>query len=301
MAQGEGDGGTLRKGGWSPYGLLSPGMLWLVLFFLVPLVTLVRISLSTQANRFTQEFEFSFEFSNFTDVISDFGPIFLRSFRYAAIATVMCILIGYPMAYVIAFRGGRYRNLLLGLVVVPFFTSYLIRTIAWTTIMRDDGPFLGIADLFNAGGLLDAIGFTDNGRLLQTQWAVIGGLTYNFLPFMVLPIYVSLEKIDTRLVEAAKDLYSSSARAFRKVTLPLSLPGIFAGTLLTFIPASGDFVNAQFLGGPNNRMIGNIVQNQFLVQNRYTSAAAISIILMVIITTAVLVYAKLLGTEELAP
>ncbi|HEX5615320.1 MAG TPA: ABC transporter permease [Acidimicrobiia bacterium] len=300
MAQGEDDDRGLRKGRFAPYGLLSPGMLWLILFFLVPLVTLTRIALSTQENRFTQDFQFTWEWSNFTDVIDQFDSIFLRSFRYAGIATLLCILIGYPMAYVIAFRGGRYRNLLLGLVVVPFFTSYLIRTIAWTSIMGDNGPFLGLVDALNAGGLLDAVGFTDNGRLLQTQWAVIGGLTYNFLPFMVLPIYVSLEKIDPRLIEAAKDLYSSAPRAFRKITLRLSLPGIFAGTLLTFIPATGDFVNAEFLGGPNNRMIGNIVQSQFLELNNYTSAAAISIILMAIITVGVLVYARLLGTDELA-
>jgi spermidine/putrescine transport system permease protein len=288
------------KGGFTPYGLLSPGVIWLVLFFIVPLVTLVRIALSTQENRFTQDFSFTWEWSNFSDVISDYGEFFLRSFRYAGIATLLCILIGYPMAYVIAFRGGRYRNLLLGLVVVPFFTSYLIRTIAWTTIMGDNGPFLGFFEFVHLDGLLEAIGFTDNGRLLQTQWAVIGGLTYNFLPFMVLPVYVSLEKIDPRLVEAAKDLYSSAPRAFRKVTLPLSLPGVFAGTLLTFIPATGDFVNAEFLGGPNNQMIGNIVQTQFLELNSYTTAAAISIILMAIITLAVLIYARILGTEELS-
>jgi spermidine/putrescine transport system permease protein len=277
-------------------------MIWLALFFVAPLLTLLRIALSVQESRFTQEFDFSWQWSNFTDVVSDdrTRQIFLRSFRYAGIATVLCILIGYPMAYVIAFRGGRYRNLLLGLVVVPFFTSYLIRTIAWTTIMGDNGPFLGLVDRLQLTGTLDAVGFTDAGRLLQTQWAVIGGLTYNFLPFMVLPIYVSLEKIDVRFVEAAKDLYSSAPRAFRKVTLPLSLPGVFAGTLLTFIPATGDFVNAQFLGGPNNRMIGNIVQSRFLQLNQYTTAAAISIILMVIITVAVLVYAKVLGTEELS-
>ena len=288
-----------RRATWQPYALLSPGVLWLVLFFLVPLATLARISLSEQANRFTLDFEFTGAVSNYTDAISRYGEIFLRSFRYAGIATVLCILIGYPLAYVVAFRGGRWKNLLIGLVVVPFFTSYLIRTIAWTTIMGDDGPVIGVMELFAADGLFEALGILDNGRLINTEWAVIGGLTYNFLPFMILPIYVSLEKIDVRLVEAAKDLYSSAGRAFRKVVLPLSLPGIFAGTLLTFIPASGDYVNAQYLGGPNNRMIGNIVQNQFLEQNRYPSAAAMSLVLMVIITVAVLIYARVLGTEEL--
>ncbi len=296
----ETDDRSLRRGGWVPYGLLSPGVLWLALFFLVPLFTLVRVSLSTQESRFEQKFSFTWEFKNFSDVLSEFGDIFLRSFGYAGVATLLCVAIGYPMAYFIAFRGGRYRNLLLGLVVVPFFTSYLVRTIAWVSIMGDEGPFLDLVRALSLDGALDQIGITDNGRLLATEWAVIGGLTYNFLPFMVLPIYVSLEKIDIALVDAAKDLYSGAARSFRKVTLPMSLPGVFAGTLLTFIPASGDFINAEFLGGPKNTMIGNVVQQQFLVQNRYTSAAAISLILMVIITAGVLVYAKLLGTEDIA-
>ncbi len=180
---------------------------------------------------------------------------------------------------------------MLGLVVVPFFTSYLVRTLAWRTILGDDGPIVGL--------LQDTHVLSQNGRLLATGVSVVGGLTYNFLPFMVLPVYVALEKIDLALVDAAKDLYSSGWRAFRKVVLPLSLPGVFAGGLLTFIPAAGDFVNAQFLGGPNNTMIGNVVQNQYLVQLEYPTAAALSFILMAIITVGVLIYARLLGTEDL--
>jgi spermidine/putrescine transport system permease protein len=300
VAAGERDDEGMRRGTWQPYALLTPGMLWLVLFFLVPLITLVQISLSDQPSRFKQEFRFTWDFANYTDAWREFSDIFLRSFQYAALATIACILIGYPLAYVIAFRGGRYRNLLLGLVVVPFFTSYLVRTIAWTAILNDNGPVIGFFKRVHLFGVLNDVGFLSDGRLLQTKWAVVGGLTYNFLPFMVLPIYVSLEKIDVRLVDAGKDLYASAARAFRKIVLPLSLPGVFAGTLLTFIPAAGDFVNAQFLGGVNDRMIGNIVQNQFLVQNRYTTAAALSLVLMVIITVGVLIYARVLGTDELA-
>jgi spermidine/putrescine transport system permease protein len=289
-----------RRGGWRPYALLAPGVLWLTLFFLVPLATLVQISLSEQPSRFLQEFEFSWQLSNFTDAWDQYSEIFWRSFQYAALATVACILLGYPLAYVIAFRGGRYRNLLLGLVVVPFFTSYLVRTIAWTAILNDNGPVIGFTKSLHLFGFLNDVGFLSDGRLLQTKWAVVGGLTYNFLPFMVLPIYVSLEKIDVALVDAGKDLYASAARAFRKVVLPLSLPGVFAGTLLTFIPAAGDFVNAAYLGGPRNSMIGNVVQQQFLVENRYTIAAALSLVLMIIITIGVLVYARVLGTDELA-
>jgi spermidine/putrescine transport system permease protein len=192
---------------------------------------------------------------------------------------------------VIAFRGGRYKNLLLGLVVIPFFTTYLIRTIAWRTILGDEGE---VVSVLRTLGVL-----AENQGLLATPGAVVGGLTYSFLPFMILPIYVSLEKIDRNLVSAAQDLYSTPARAFWKVVLPLSLPGVFAGSLLTFIPASGDFINAQFLGSPKTAMIGNVVQNQFLVQLDYPTAAALSITLMVIITFFVLLYAKFLGTEEL--
>ena len=290
MAGGVESGAKRRR--FAPYGLLSPGVIWLLLFFLVPVLTLVRASLSERPNRFLpSELTFSWDFANYSDALAKFGEQFQRSFVYAGIATALCIAIGYPLAYVIAFRGGRYKNLLLGLVVIPFFTTFLIRTIAWKTILGDEGVFVGLLrDL----GLL---GPTQG--LLATPGAVIGGLTYNFLPFMVLPIYVSLEKIDRSLVDAAKDLYAPPSRAFWKVVLPLSLPGVFAGSLLTFIPASGDFINAEFLGSPNTRMIGNVVQNQFLVQLDYPTAAALSIMLMIVITAAVLLYARFLGTEDL--
>jgi spermidine/putrescine transport system permease protein len=282
-----------KRGRLAPYGLLSPGIIWLILFFVVPVATLVRTSLSDRSGgRFQpSELSFSWNWTNYSDSWSRFGEQFIRSFVYAGAATILAIAIGYPLAYVIAFRGGRYKNLLLGLVVIPFFTTYLIRTIAWQTILSDEGP---VVDILRTLHIL-----SPHGRLLATPIAVVGGLTYNFLPFMVLPIYVSLEKIDVRLVDAAKDLYSSPSRAFRKVVLPLSLPGVFAGSLLTFIPAAGDFINAQLLGSPKTQMIGNVVQNQFLVQNNYPQAAAISMILMVIITVAVLVYARVLGTEDL--
>lgn len=289
----------MKKGGWAPYGLLSPGVLWLALFFLVPMVTLARTALSVKESRFDFDPSFSWEWSNLSDSVSTYSTQLWRSFKYAGIATVLCILIGYPLAYVIAVRGGRWRNVLLGLVVVPFFTSFLIRTLAWQSVLSDEGPVLSLADSLGLVGSLDAIGLVDHGRLLATDAAVIGGLTYNFLPFMVLPIYVSLEKIDLRLLDAARDLYASGWSAFRRVVVPLSLPGVFAGTLLTFIPAAGDFINAEFLGGPRQTMIGTVVQDRFLVQLDYPSAAALSFVLMGVITAGVLVYAKLLGTEDL--
>jgi spermidine/putrescine transport system permease protein len=273
------EGGVGRKGKWAiPYLLMAPGLLWLIVFFIVPLVTLGRTSLRDGTD-------------SYSTALSDFQAQFFRSLRYAGTATIISLVIGYPLAYVIAFRAGRWKNLLLALVVLPFFTTYLLRTIAWKFILTDQG---WVVQTMRNVGLLSS-----NGRLLSTSWAVVGGLTYNFLPFMVLPIYVSLEKIDVRLVEAGRDLYASAGRTFRKVVLPLSLPGLFAGSLLTFIPAAGDFVNAQLLGGPNQKMIGNSIESQFLVLRDYPIAAAISFALMALILAGVLLYARLLGTEDL--
>jgi spermidine/putrescine transport system permease protein len=280
-----------RRGRLAPYGLLSPGVIWLALFFLVPVAFLFRTSLSEKSARFDLNPDFNWHWSNYADALSDFSEQFIRSFVYAGIATTAALLIGYPLAYVIAFRGGRYKNLLLGLVVIPLFATFLVRTFAWKTIVADEGTLVGL--------LRDVGILSSTGHLEATPFAVIGGLTYNFLPFMVLPIYVSLERLDVSLVDAAKDLYSSASRAFRKIVLPLSLPGVFAGSLLTFIPASGDYINAELLGNPNTTMIGNVVNNQFIEQNNYPTAAALSIVLMVIITIAVLIYSKLLGTEDL--
>jgi spermidine/putrescine transport system permease protein len=289
-----------RTGGIVPYGLLAPGVLWLLLFFLVPVVTLIRTSLSEKGSAFDpNDIELTWRFATYREAISDNSEQLVRSFAYAGTATALCILIGYPLAYVVATRGGRFRNVLLGLVVVPFFTSFLIRTLAWSSILGDRGPVVGLFEALSLMGPLESLGIAEDGRLLATHAAVIGGLTYNFLPFMVLPIYVSLEKIDLRLIDAAKDLYSNGWQAFRKVVLPLTLPGVFAGSLLTFIPAAGDYINAELLGSPNNSMIGNVVQFRFLQQNDTPSAAALSMVLMVIITIGTLVYARLLGTEDL--
>jgi spermidine/putrescine transport system permease protein len=293
-------GGPEARRALAPYGLLKPGALWLALFYLAPLWTLLRISLSSRESRFSIDYQFTWQWSNYQQAFTEFAPQFTRAFLYAGIATLLTIAIGYPLAYVIAFRGGRHKNILLGLVVVPFFTSYLIRTIAWSSILADSGIVVSAFAHLHLIGLLESLHIMDNGRLINTPAAVIGGLTYNFLPFMILPIYVSLEKIDVRLVEAAMDLYSTSAAAFRKVVLPLSLPGVFAGTLLTFIPAAGDFVNAEFLGSPNTTMIGNSIQDQFLRQNNYPLASAMSFVLMFLITVLVLVYSRLFGTEDLA-
>ena len=292
---------SLRDNRRIPYLLIVPAMAFLFVFFVVPLITLFKISLSEKPDRLRPEYEFTWQWDNFSQAFDRFGEHLLRAFAYAAVATVLCALIAYPIAYFIAFKAGRYRNILLGLVMIPFFTSFLLRTIAWQSLLSDSGPVLDFLRTVSLDGLLESIGILDEGRLLQTQTAVIGGLTYNFLPFMLLPIYVSLEKIDVHLVDAAADLYSPFSRTFRQVIFPLSLPGVFAGTLLTFIPATGDFINAEFLGSPESRrVIGNAVRTQFLNQNDYPAAAGISFVLMAIITVLVVLYARFLGTEDLA-
>ena len=235
--------------------------------------------------------EFTWEFSNFTEAFSDYRTQLGRSFLYAALATTAALLLAYPLVYWIAFRAGKWRNFFLLLIVAPFFVSYLIRTLAWLNILADEGPVVGVLQTVGILG--------EDGRLLATTFAVVAGITYNFLPFMALPIYVSLEQIEPRLLEAAKDLYATPTQAFLRVTLPLSAPGIVAGTLLTFIPAAGDFINAELLGTPKQTMIGNVIQEKFLTSLDYPTAAALSFILMATILAALLVYAKVVGTEKL--
>jgi spermidine/putrescine transport system permease protein len=300
MAADAGTDRSLRSGSKIPYLLLLPGMAFTFVFFVVPLISLLKISLSSKPDPLIPNYDLTWEWSNFGTAFSEFGEQLVRSFAYAAIATVLCLVIAYPIAYFIAFKAGKWRNILLGLVMVPFFTSFLLRTIAWQSLLNDKGPVLKAINTLRLDTLLENAGILIDGRLLNTPAAVIGGLTYNFLPFMLLPLYVSLEKIDVGLVDAANDLYSSFWRTFRTVIFPLSLPGVFAGTLLTFIPATGDFINASLLGNPQTSVIGNVVQTQFLNRNDYPTAAAISFVLMAIITVLVLIYAKFLGTEDLA-
>jgi spermidine/putrescine transport system permease protein len=272
----------------TPYLLLAPGVLWLGVFFLIPLAFLAYESL--QSGIFPT-FQFTWEFSNFSTALSDYHEQLTRSFVYAGIATIACLLLSYPLVYWIAFRAGPWRNLFLLMIVAPFFVTYLVRTLAWLNILADQGPVVGFLRDINVLG--------PDGRLLATTFAVVSGITYNFLPFMALPIYVSLEQIDPRLLEAAKDLYASSTKAFLRVTLPLSAPGIVAGTLLTFIPAAGDFINAALLGTPNQAMIGNVIQAKYLESLDYPTASALSFILMGAILVALLVYARIVGTEKL--
>jgi spermidine/putrescine transport system permease protein len=329
-----------------PYLLLAPGLLWLAVFFVLPNLQMVVMSLSTGS--IGQGWTFAWDFDNYIGAFGRFPDNFRNSLVYGGIATLLCFLIGYPLAYGIAFRGGRYRTLLLFLVIAPFFTSFLIRTISWRILLGDQGPFLAI--------IRDTLGIVPNNfSIIATPLAVVSGLTYQFLPFMVLPLYVALEKIDRRLIEAARDLYAGPWRrggavagsiagaalvavllaglgyasfeggglvgflaavaggaviggligafliseSFVRVVWPLSLPGVFAGSILVFIPAIGDFVNVELLGNPKSQMIGNVIQNRFLQQNDYPTAAALSFILMAGILVAIFLYARALGTEEL--
>jgi spermidine/putrescine transport system permease protein len=333
-----------------PYLLLLPGILWLAIFFVLPNIQMFLMSLSTKStgSGLTQTYQFTWAWSNYTRAITEFPDQFANSLVYGGLATLFCLLIGYPLAYGIAFRGGRYKNLLLFLVIAPFFTSFLIRTISWKIILGNDGALLAI--------VRDGLGLVPhNFTVLGTPLAVVSGLTYQFLPFMVLPLYVSLEKVDRRLVEAAQDLYAGPQRrggalvggvagavlavavmaalgyvplsaqnvssivivalfgglvggtlaslfvseSFVRVIFPLSLSGIFAGSILTFIPAIGDYVNAELLGNPKTQMIGNVIQNRYLAQNDYPTAAALSFLLMAGILIAIFAYARALGTDEL--
>jgi spermidine/putrescine transport system permease protein len=274
---------------YTPYLLLLPGLAWLTFFFVIPMVALASMSLQTGS--LGEGYRLTWNWATYSDALSTYSSQFLRSILYAGAATVLTLVIGYPLAYAIAFKAGRWRNVMLILVIAPFFTSFLIRTLAWKIILSDGG---WIVDVLQAMQLV-----SDNGRLLATPGAVILGLTYNFLPFMVLPLYASLEKIDGRLLEAAADLYASAWTAFRKVTWRLSLPGVVAGTLLTFIPAAGDYVNVEFLGTPNSAMIGTVIQSRFLTVLDYPTAAALSFSLMVSVLVLVLAYVRRVGAKEL--
>src|SRR3989440_311030 len=260
-----------RHKGVIPYLLLAPGLAWLALFFVVPLGFLGHQSLEVQ-NPIDFTYTFKWAWHNYSDALTGYHTQLVRSFEYAGIATVLALLVSYPLSYWIAFRGGRWKNVLLLFIIGPFFVTYLIRTLAWETILSDGG--------FVATTLRHLHLLGHDGRLLATSTAVVAGITYNFLPFMALPLYVSLEQVDKRLIEAAQDLYASKTKAFLRVTLPLSLPGVFAGTLLTFIPAAGDFINAQLLGTPRQFMIGNVIQSKFLELTDYPAAAALSFVLM---------------------
>jgi len=272
-----------------PWMFAIPGLLWLILFFAIPLANQAQVSLLSGDPE--AGYTLTWAFDTYTHAIADYKEQFLRSFLYAGAATAIDLVIAFPLAYFMAYKAGRWRNLMLLLVVLPFFMSYVLRTVAWQLILADNG---WVVERLRDVGLV-----SEGGRVLATGPAVVAGIAYNFLPFMVLPLYVALERIDRRFVEAATDLYASHATAFRKVTLPLAIPGIFAGSLLVFIPACGDFINAALLGTSRQYMIGNVVQSKFLNVLDYPTAAALSFILMTVILIGIVIYSRLLGTRNL--
>jgi spermidine/putrescine transport system permease protein len=272
-----------------PYVLLGPGGIYLILGFVLPLIVVVVTSLKS-GGLLSGGFKFTWEFSNYPDVLSQYKQFYVRSLAYSAIATTIAILLAYPMAYWIAFYGGRWKSTLFFMILVPFFVTFVIRTVQWKFILGDQGLLLG--PLKNLGLV------PDNFSVLASPVAVIAGITYNFLPFTALPLYVSLERIDQRLVEAAKDLYATRFEAFRKVVLPLSFPGVFAAVILTFVPATGDYVNSAVLGNSGTFMIGQVIQQKFLTENNYPDASALSVILMLGMLILALLYARILGTEN---
>jgi spermidine/putrescine transport system permease protein len=273
-----------------PYILTLPGVAWLFVFFAVPMATMFSVSL--QEGSLAEGYVFTGHWQTYVDALGLYDVQVVRSLVYGAIVTLATLVMSYPMAYWIAFRGGRHRNLFLLLILLPFFTPFLIRTLSWKLILADTGIFVG--SIKNLG----LVG--PDFHLLATPAAVIFGLIYNFLPFMALPLYVALERLDPHLLDAAYDLYSNRREAFLRVTFPLSLPGVFAGSLLTFIPSVGDFINAELLGSVNTTMIGNVIEREFLVSNDYPTGSALSFILMAGILVGVFLYARALGTEELS-
>ncbi|WP_067827472.1 ABC transporter permease [Nocardia inohanensis] len=279
-----------RARGLAPYLLLAPGMLFLLVFFAVPTVQLLAASMYDRGGSIESGYSQAFSLDNFGYAWETYHPQILRSLGYSLICTVLCVLIGYPLAYAIALKGGRWKNLMLVAVIAPFFTSFLVRTFAWKAILADSGELVGFLRAIHLLG--------PDGRLLATPFAVIAGLVYNFLPFMVLPLFTSLDKLDPRLLEASADLAHGPVRTFLRVTLPLTLPGIVAGTLLTFVPATGDYVNAQLLGNTNTTMIGNVIQSRLLVVKDIPTGSALSVVLMAAILILVLLYLRKTDTDE---
>lgn len=276
----------------TPYLLLLPGFLFLFTFFILPIFNLAQTSTQTPvAEGDTGQYEQTLRFQNYIDAFLENREQFSRSFIFALIATVLALAISYPLAYAIAFKGGRYKNFLLVLVVAPFFTSFLLRTVAWKQILGEEGF---VVPTLRTIGII-----SESTTLTSTSFAVVMGMTYNFLPFMTLPLYASIDRIDPRTIEASGDLYANGFTTFRKVTLPLSMPGVVAGTLLTFIPAAGDYVNAAILGSPNTKMIGNVIESRYFKIVDYPTAAALSFTLMAAILILVTIYIRKAGTEEL--
>jgi len=286
------------KRNWTPWVLLLPGLLWLIVFFLVPILT--SVSASVQTGNFDDGFKVTWDWGNYYHALHDYQTQYWHSGLYSVLTTVFCLGLGYPVAYFIAFKGGKYKSLLMALVIVPSFTSFLIRTIAWKTILADNGTVVHVLNKTGVLHVTSGLGWTVGNHVLASPAAVVCGMVYNFLPFTVLPLYTSLEKIDPRLHEAGQDLYCNAFTTWRRITLPLSMPGVIGGTLLTFIPAVGDYINAQLLGNPNTNVVGQKIEDLFLRNTQgYPVGSAISVVMMVATLALVMTYIRKAGTEDL--
>jgi spermidine/putrescine transport system permease protein len=285
-----------RRGGAVAFVLLLPGLLYLGLFFLVPLISLIITSLQVPSEQVFGSYDYAFHWQTYVDVVGQYWTQIWRSFFFAILATFFALLFSYPLAYFIGVKARPWpalQGILLIFVIAPFFISFLLRTLAWKQILSDEGPVVTALKAISLMGPQD--------HITGTPVAVVFGLTYNFIPFMCLPLYTVLERLDIRYLEAGSDLYANGFTTFRKITVPLSMSGIVSGTLLTFIPATGDYINAssEFLGGTSSTMIGNVIQSNFLVQQNYPAAAALSIVLMATILLIVSVYVNKSGTDDL--
>ncbi len=273
----------------TPYLLSLPAWAWLGLFFLVPLFAI--LSLSLQTGNSVEGFELTWNFSVFPDVIGEYSTQFWRSFLYGGVSTAAALLVMYPVAYWIAFRGGKYKSVYLLLILLPFFVSFVIRMLTWQFILSDEG--------FVLGTLKDIHLLPQSAHVLSTPTAVVGGLAYDAMPYMALPIYVALEKIETSQLDAAADLYANAWQRLWKVIVPLSMPGIYAGVLLVFITNVGDFVSAAILGGPGTTMIGNIIQTQYVENSNYPVASALALLLMATLLIGMFLYARTFGSRTI--
>jgi spermidine/putrescine transport system permease protein len=274
----------------APYLLSLPAGLWLLALFLIPLVVMLSLSLQS-CNTATGSCVMTWHWGEFGQQLRLYHGQLVNSFYFAGAATLIDLVISFPIAYWIAFHGGNKKNFFLLMLLVPFFVSFVIRTVVWQFILSDNG--------FILGSLKNAHLLPQNFHVLATGWAVVAGLAYNYLPFTALPLYVAIERIDKRLLDAAYDLYATRREAFARVILPLSVPGLFAAFLLTFIPALGDYINQQILGGTSNTMIGTVIQNAFLVNLDYAGGSALSAVLMAIALIGIFAYARLLGSRTI--
>ena len=283
-----------RRAAWrkglAPYLLSSPAGLWLLLLFIVPLLIMLSITLKT-CSPASGQCVMTWNWGELPHVVNLYRTQFVTSLIFAAVATIIDLVISFPIAYWIAFYGGRRKNFFLIMLLVPFFVSFIIRTLVWEFILSNNGVVL----TFLKGNHLLPSGF----HVMGTGFAVVAGLAYNYLPFTALPLYVALERIDRRVLNAAYDLYANRRVAFMRVILPLTVPGIFAAFLLTFIPAFGDYVNQEILGGTANTMIGTVIQNLFLIDSDYAGGASLSAVLLVISLLGIWLYAKLLGSRTI--